>query len=692
MKLKLISHVNADADLIEAWLNYYLQIGIDRFHLIVHGPPEENEKLFDIKASYPITIEDMYEGPFDSDQKKSRLDALLARSTDQWVILVDSDEFVEFPYRDIPETIKMLSHANANVMAAPMLQRLTGDGTLETPPLIENPFEIFTRCSTALYWRMGIKAEIFKFPLFYCVKGTRVLEEGNHNPPLGDDPRISEILGATHHFKFRHTISQRLLKRIKSAHSFRGESVQFQEYLDAHSNRLPLEGSFEYSREELFRRGLLKQLRSVESRFQWLDRKMPISHQNEKLLTPAETQQSELTSIEVPATVRRPGLKEIMFILPEGSEAGGLEKHVLEIVRGLLKSQLRPVIVCFERDIFSAHLDRWELAHITVQCLRRPDSFLGWLRMIREANPAVIVFCYSWIEAFSWQSSMAALLAGVRRRFSIQYRMPIPVPPPEPGKSLGMLARRLIGQRTRRLLTIRISGLTPTKTVCVSNAVHDALVNCYGFPSGKTITIYKGVSTSFFSPCKSAGEAQRTLMGIGPRDFVLVCVARLAGEAGIEILIHALSRVLRQGIECKCIIVGHGPLEEELIRKTNTLGISNWVFFEGPQKDVRAYLRAGSAFIVTSSLGDMPISILEALACGLPCIVSDVGGIREVIEEGEVGLVIPPSSVEAAELAIVYLATHPSEVAEMARKARDRVCRNFEADNRIDELNAVLLS
>jgi hypothetical protein len=153
MKLRLFSHVNADSDLIEAWLKYYLRLGVDWFHLIVHGPPEENDKLLAIKDSYPITIEDSYEGPFpapikdankpNNTEKKNRLDTLLARHTGQWVLLVDSDEFVEFPYPDIPETIQRLESANANLMPAPMLQRLRADGSLDSPPVIDDPGRLF---------------------------------------------------------------------------------------------------------------------------------------------------------------------------------------------------------------------------------------------------------------------------------------------------------------------------------------------------------------------------------------------------------------------------------------------------------------------------------------------------------------------------------------------------------------------
>ncbi|MGD0965376.1 MAG: glycosyltransferase family 2 protein [Candidatus Acidiferrales bacterium] len=203
MSLKLVSHINADSDLIEAWLKYYLRLGIDEFHLVVHGVPEENDRFLAIKDSYPVTIEDTYGGPFGYDEKKNRLDAVLARYTSQWIVVVDSDEFVEFPYGDIPATIQKLDCAHANVMFAPMLQRLSADGSVETPPVIDDPFQMFPLCSVELYRRMGVKADIFKFPLFFCARGTQLASEGNHHPPIGCEPRAAALLGVTHHFKFR---------------------------------------------------------------------------------------------------------------------------------------------------------------------------------------------------------------------------------------------------------------------------------------------------------------------------------------------------------------------------------------------------------------------------------------------------------------------------------------------------------
>ncbi len=217
-------------------------------------------------------------------------------------------------------------------------------------------------------------------------------------------------------------------------------------------------------------------------------------------------------------------------------------------------------------------------------------------------------------------------------------------------------------------------------------------MNSYKFPARKTITVHNGVSTSTFVPSKMDGAAVRARLGVSPEDFLLVCAARLVEAKGVDILLQAVSRVVRQGISCKCVIVGDGPLKEKLLQQANSLGLSDYVFFEGFQKDVRPYLQAASAFILTSQLEGLPLSVLEAMACGLPCIVTNVGGSAEAVKDQVVGLVIPPASVEAAADAILYLVTHPDECAEMASKTRETVCKSFDIDNRMSELARVILS
>ena len=78
MELGIVSHIKGDGDLLESWFKYYRRLGVSSFHLIVHGSQEENRRLYALKDSYPVIIEDTYKGPFDCDEKKRRLNALLA--------------------------------------------------------------------------------------------------------------------------------------------------------------------------------------------------------------------------------------------------------------------------------------------------------------------------------------------------------------------------------------------------------------------------------------------------------------------------------------------------------------------------------------------------------------------------------------------------------------------------------------
>src|ERR1035437_5963634 len=270
MALRLVCHVSGDGDLLEAWLKYYIGLGVDSFHLIVHGPRVENAKLFALRDRFPVIIMDNYEGEFSVHEKKRRIDSVLATMTGQWLLVVDSDEFVQFPFRHIPRTIRMLDLVRGNALHAPMLQHMKLDGSLNTPEVIDNPFRVLPLCSVSLYEKMGCKASINKYPLFYCTNGT-ALSIGNHRPPLGAPERKVPFLGVTHHFKFRSSSLQRLDRRIHSSHAWRHESVQFRNYLESHDYRLPLDGSFIYSRTELFRRGLLPRC-TLQQGLRWVCR------------------------------------------------------------------------------------------------------------------------------------------------------------------------------------------------------------------------------------------------------------------------------------------------------------------------------------------------------------------------------------------------------------------------------------
>jgi len=188
---------------------------------------------------------------------------------------------------------------------------------------------------------------------------------------------------------------------------------------------------------------------------------------------------------------------------------------------------------------------------------------------------------------------------------------------------------------------VRVSAYFCRKIICVSSAVREALVRDYRFPAGKTITIYNGVSVSKFVPSESGRAVVRARLGVSSDEFLLVCTARLSEVKSVDILLQAMARLLRDGVRCECIIVGDGPLREHLSDQALTLGLSGHLFFERFHEDVRPYLQAATAFVLTSRAEGLPLSVLEAMACGLPCVVTDVGGNAEAITHQVDGLVVP---------------------------------------------------
>jgi glycosyltransferase involved in cell wall biosynthesis len=318
-------------------------------------------------------------------------------------------------------------------------------------------------------------------------------------------------------------------------------------------------------------------------------------------------------------------------------------------------------------------------------------SLVDWFRMFRDIRPEVVVLVYGTLLDIPWYVSAAGRLAGIRSMYSIQHLIAPPVPPRIEGKSVHAILRRLIGRRTRQLLTTRVPPRLCDKTICVSDAVRDSLVRNYGFPSGRTLTIRNGVSLPKFTPSRVDGVAIRAKLGLRPEDFVLVCTARLSEEKGIDILLLAMSCLVRKDLSCKCIILGDGYLRESLSEQVQALNLGKHVLMEGFQEDVKPYLLASDAFVLTSHREGLPFAVLEAMACGLPCVVTNVGGNAEAVAHNVNGLVVNAGSPDEVAEAVSYLLAHPQERVQMSRAARSRALQEFDIEARMRDIKQVIL-
>jgi glycosyltransferase involved in cell wall biosynthesis len=225
----------------------------------------------------------------------------------------------------------------------------------------------------------------------------------------------------------------------------------------------------------------------------------------------------------------------------------------------------------------------------------------------------------------------------------------------------------------------------------VSEAIRSILIRTFGFPAEKLVTIHNGVAPREFQNDEACGTAVRARLGLRSEEFVVVCTSRLSQGKGIDALLLAVAQVMSRGMRCRCLLVGDGPLRGELERLALHLGLTDYVSFEGFHEDVRPYLHAGSAFVLTSNHEGFGIAIIEAMAAGLPCLVTNSGGPAEIITNGVDGLVVAPGAVGEIAAGIMYLASHPEERTRMGRQARFRACQAFDIEERSKDICHVLL-
>ncbi len=227
----------------------------------------------------------------------------------------------------------------------------------------------------------------------------------------------------------------------------------------------------------------------------------------------------------------------------------------------------------------------------------------------------------------------------------------------------------------------------------------DASVSCSRFNASLVAkryrltpeVIYNGFDPERFRPLPASASNLREKMGISPSEAVILYVGRLIGLKGVKFLLHAASRI-RKSFPIKVVIVGEGEERNALANLSRDLGMERKVVFAGfiPHSEIPPYLRL-ARFAVFPSLADeaFGISICEAMACGLPVIGTRVGGIPELIVDGQTGFLTEPRDEAALAEKMENLLQDPEGGREMGRRAAERVRELFTWEKVVDRLMPV---
>jgi len=177
-------------------------------------------------------------------------------------------------------------------------------------------------------------------------------------------------------------------------------------------------------------------------------------------------------------------------------------------------------------------------------------------------------------------------------------------------------------------------------------------------------------------------EAKSKLTDVPVDAFVYGTVARFGPYKGHSFLIKAFEKVKKQVPSARLILTGDGPLKEEIQEQAAKAGLDDSVHFLGRRDDIPKLLRAMDAFVLPSIGSEgMPLAILEAMATGVPCIASSLSGIPEVINNSDVGLLVPPRDENALAEAMITLANAPKQKRKaLIEKAKERIRQFYSHD------------
>ena len=199
-----------------------------------------------------------------------------------------------------------------------------------------------------------------------------------------------------------------------------------------------------------------------------------------------------------------------------------------------------------------------------------------------------------------------------------------------------------------------------------------------GVEREKTSFISNGVDIEKFNP-QIRGDEVRKKYGIEPDEKLILCPRRLDPKNGVKYLIKAMPHIVSNVNNVRCLIVGDGVEMEDLKREVVKLGVADKVIFAGrvPNSEMPKYYAASDVVVLPSLIEATSIAGLEAMATGKTIVGTSVGGIPQIIAEGETGILVPPINPEELAYAIVSLLNNNRKCDLMGLNARKKAEMDF---------------
>ena len=316
---------------------------------------------------------------------------------------------------------------------------------------------------------------------------------------------------------------------------------------------------------------------------------------------------------------------------------GGISRVVHDLSQRLIKDGHEVTVVTYrDGDAPYYENDKGVNVYRVDNYMIHPNNFIDWImqlnfNMIAKASEIMneqgkfdIIHAHDWLVAYSAKALKEA------------YKIPIvtTIHATESGRNSGIHdeVQRYIND-SEWLLTYE-----STEVIVNSNFMKNDLQRLFGLPFEKINVIPNGINLSNFSGIERDYDFRRQFAM--DNEKIILYVGRLVYEKGIQNLIGAMPKILANYHDAKLIVCGKGGMIDELKQETKNLGIENKVYFTGycDSKKVQKMYKCADIAVFPSTYEPFGIVALEAMLAGVPTVVSDVGGLNEIVEHGVTGM------------------------------------------------------
>jgi glycosyltransferase involved in cell wall biosynthesis len=224
--------------------------------------------------------------------------------------------------------------------------------------------------------------------------------------------------------------------------------------------------------------------------------------------------------------------------------------------------------------------------------------------------------------------------------------------------------------------------------IAVSPEVRDDLVRLHVAPADKIEVVRLGLPLDVRARTDDAGRAAfRAELGVAGDRFVVGWLGRMTEIKRADVLLRGFALLRRRGVDADLALVGDGPLRPELERLAVELGVADRCHFTGYRTDVGAVYAGIDAFALTSANEGTPVAAIEALAAGRPVVSTDVGGVRDVVDDERSGFLVEPGDAEALADRLALLAGDPELRTRFGEHGRASVVDRYSVPRLVTDLD-----